>query len=227
MKIIDYNKIKEMSKKLGLEFEYHSLNKRLSRDNSFDICKDLIYFYPLNDGMPTCGFSFYKRRNLVINNDRNYSQISNLDDVLLTMVRTYDKALDEGIILNPYGFMLKLTDGACNNYHGKADLVVTDLAIMNERIDEDNYDRENRYYINLFLDHFMGWNFGVSINRNDTLREELEELNERVIDMGLRKYSGPGWEVYGLESEAINGLQHYRLPVSKQKGKQKSIGVSQ
>lgn len=31
--------------------------------------------------------------------------------------------------------------------------------------------------------------------------------------MGIREYAGTGFEVYGIESEAYDGLQHYSLPI--------------
>ena len=79
-----------------------------------------------------------------------------------------------------------------------------------------------KYFINHFLDHFIGWNFGVSVNRNEKLRNELESLNEKVIDKGIRKYAGAGFEVYGVDSEAYNGLQHYSLPIEKSVGKKEN-----
>ena len=39
--------------------------------NVFEISSNLIYFYPLNDGMPTCGFEFYKNGELVLDNDKS------------------------------------------------------------------------------------------------------------------------------------------------------------
>ena len=35
-----------------------------------------------------------------------------------------------------------------------------------------------KYFINHFLDHFIGWNFGLSVNRNEDLKRELEELKK-------------------------------------------------
>ena len=69
--------------------------------------------------------------------------------------------------------------------------------------------------MNEFLDHFMGWNFGVSINRNEELRLALEKFNYKVIDRGMRLYSGPGLDVYGTEDFPVNGVQHYYLPLDK------------
>jgi hypothetical protein len=131
------------------------------------------------------------------------------------MVRIYDKALDKNIVIDPYYFMFELTDKVVKNYHGKAKLIVTEKAIRNQKLSQFNFDKANRYYINHFLDHFMGWNFGVSINRNEELKKELHQLNDKVIDMNLREFAGTGFEVYGTENEVTNGLQHYYLPTEK------------
>lgn len=208
---------------LGLEFVFHKLDKiEKECTNAFEITNNLIYFYPVNDGLPTCEFEFYKDGELVIYNDMEYIQLSNLDDILLQMVRTFDKALDNRIVLDPYYFMLELTDEVCKDYKGNAKLLITEKAIRNQKLTDDNFDEATKYFINQFLDHFIGWNFGVSVNRSAVLKKELEELNDKVIDMGIREWAGPGFEIYGVEDEVYDGLQHYRLPVEKGKVKEKN-----
>ena len=201
---------------LGLKLCYHNLEK-IKKDytNTFEISNNLIYFYPLNDGYPTCGFEFYQNGELIIDNDKEYSQISNLDDIILQMVRVFNQSLDREIVLDPYYFMLELTDEICKGYHGSANLMITEKAIRNQKLNDENFDEAQKYFINRFLDHFIGWNFGLSVNRNETLRQELEELNEKVIDMGIREYAGDGFEVCGTEDSVVNGLQHYVLPLEK------------
>ena len=167
--------------------------------------------------MPTLSIEFYKNDKLIIDNKKEYSQISNLDDIILQIVRIYNYSLDNKIVLDPFYFMLELTDEICNDYHGSANLVITEKAIRNQKLNEQNFDEANKYFINHFLDHFIGWNFGLSVNRNKLLRNELKKLNDKVIDMGIREYAGSGYEVYGVEDEEYNGLQHYKLPVKKSK----------
>ena len=217
---MDYNKelkqVEIIVESLNIKLNLHSLAKiNKGRVNAFEMSNNLVFFYPLNDGMPTCGFEFYKNGKLVINNDKEYSQIKNLDDILLEMVRLFNFSLDNQIVLDPYYFMLELTDEICEDYHGRANLVITEKTIRNQKLNEQNFDEANKYFINHFLDHFIGWNFGVSVNRNETLRKELEELNSKVIDMGIREYAGSGFEVCGTEHEAYNGLQHYKFPTKK------------
>ena len=213
----ELNQVKSIANILNLELNLYKLKKiKKEYTNAYEISENnLIYFYPLNDGRSTFAFEFYKDGQLIIDNDREYSQISNLDDIILQMVRIYNKSLDYGIILDPYYFMLKLTDEPCANYHGNGSLVITEESIKNYILTEEEFNKAKKYYINHFLDHFIGWNFGVSVNRNEVLKKELEELNNKVIDNGIREYAGAGYEVYGNKSEAINGLQHFILPTNK------------
>lgn len=212
----------DIADSLGLEFAQYKLMTRVQnygpKVNRFNINKDnMIFFYPVNDGTPTCPFKFYKGNALVIDNQCVFKEITNLDEIILQMVRVFDKALDEKIILNPYRFMLKLTGEVESDYMGDATLVITDKAIMNNSLKKEDLDGATKYFINRFLDHFIGWNFGVSVNRNETLKKELEALNQKVIDMKIRKYAGTGFEVYGTDNEAKNGLQHYTLPLTNNK----------
>ena len=214
----ELEQIEKIVEILNVKFEFHDLNKiEMDYTNAFEVSNNLVYLYPLNDGMPRCCFKFYQNGELIMSNDRQYSQLSNLDDIILQMVRIFSQALDNGIVLDPYYFMLELTDEVCKDYYGNANLVITEKAIRNQKLNEENFDEANKYFINHFLDHFIGWNFGVSVNRNEELKRELEVLNEKVIDMGIREWAGSGFEVYGTENEVCNGLQHYRLPIKKSK----------
>ena len=220
----ELDQVREIAESLDLKFALHDLKKQKKENvNAFDISSNLVFFYPLNDGEPTCTFSFYENEKLVLDNRSEYSQISNLDEIIRQMVKLYNQALDSRIVLDPYYFMLELKDDICEDYHGKVELVITEKAIRNQKLNETNFDEANKYYINHFLDHFIGWNFGLSVNRNEALKKELEELNNKVIDMGIREYAGSGLEVYGYEYEAYNGLQHYNLPTKKVDPKKKKM----
>ena len=214
----ELEQVKSIADSLDLKFNLHYLKKiKKYPVNAFEISDNLVYFYPLNDGMPTCPFEFYKNGELVIDNNKEYSQISNLDEILLQMVRIFNQSLDKRIVLDPYYFMLELTDELCKDYKGNVSLVITEKAIRNQKLNAQNFDEATKYFINHFLDHFIGWNFGLSVNRNDDLKRELEELNEKVIDMGIREWAGSGFEIYGVEDEVCDGLQHYKLPTEKPK----------
>ena len=221
---IELQKVKQIADFLNIKFEFYDL-KKIQKDciNAFEISNNLIYFYPINDGMPTCGFEFYKNDELIIDNYKEYSQIVNLDDIILQIVRLFNQSLDNKIVLDPYYFMLELSDEICKDYQGSAKLVITEKTIRNHKLNNQNFDEANKYFINHFLDHFIGWNFGVAINRNEILKKELEELNEKVIDMGIREWSGSGFEVYGCENIEYYGLQHFILPTEKSNIKRKML----
>ena len=220
----ELKQVKSIADSLDLKFNLHYLKKiKKYPVNAFEISDNLVYFYPLNDGMPTCPFEFYKNGELVIDNNKEYSQISNLDEILLQMVRIFNQSLDNQIVLDPYYFMLELTDEPCKNYTGNVSLVITEKAIRNQKLNAQNFDEATKYFINHFLDHFIGWNFGLSVNRNEDLKRELEELNEKVIDMGIREWAGPGFEVDGNDDVVHNGLQHYTLPTEKSNVKEKVL----
>lgn len=181
----------------------------INKDNAFFTYSGLIYFYPPNDGTALSPFYFYVDHDLVLKNTNAYSEIENLDEILLHMVKIMDKALDKKIAIDPYSFMLKLEDNVEKDYKGKASLVMTNISVASS-----DYN-SRKYFINRFLDHFIGWNFGVSVNRNEELRDALIKLNNKVIEKDLREDAGPGFSVYGTETEVYKGLQHYTLPKSK------------
>lgn len=205
--------VKKISDYLELELKKHDLPKIKIHQflNSFKVKDNLIYFYAANDGMPTCPFEFYSNGEKVIGNSHNYCEIANLDEILIQMVRIYKKSLDSRIVLDPYFFMLELTDPITPDYHGNAKLVITEKAVRNQKLNDNNFDEANQYFINQFLDHFMGWNFGLSVKRSEELRKELEELNEKAMYMGIRKAAGTGFEVCCVDGY----VEHYDLPEKK------------
>lgn len=197
--------------------------KKLNRDDvsAYDIQdSNMIYFYPKNDGISASPHEFTKLtkkgtdRYVVIDNKTNYSQITNLDEILLKMIQVYDLALDNNIIIASFSLMLKLEDGIKPNYSGRATLVVPNTAIYTtDKIDSTSFRETQKHFINTFLDHFMGWNFGVSITRNEELREALEAFNNKVIDKYLREdYSKHGRGDCILDP---NSEDFYQLPITK------------
>ena len=205
-------KEEKFAKEFGVDFYDNYLLPKayVSSDNAFFTYSGLIYFYPPNDGTAILPFSFYRDHDLVLRNTNDYSEIENLDEIILEMIRIFDKALDKKIAINPYSFMLKLEDELKQDYKGKATLVMTSRSITTS-----DY-KSRKYFINRFLDHFIGWNFGVSVNRNENLKEALHKLNDKVIEKGLREDAGPGYGVYGSDTDVYKGLQHYTLPKSKE-----------
>ena len=198
---------------------YFNLEKIKDKQNCFEIRNNMIRFYPINDGMPTCPIKFYKENKLIIDNTKSYSQITNLDDILIQLTDLMNYGFDNNIIINPYHLMLELTDKIDINYNGKANLVMMENTILNSELKEEEIEDARNYFINDYLDHFIGWNFGVSVNRNEILKEKLENLNNKIIDMGIRKYAGPGIEVYGTVNNVYDNLQHYKFKTGNEKVK--------
>ena len=191
-----------LADKYGVDYtNCYTLPKAYINDeNAFFSYSGLVYFYPPNDGAPTRPIYHYVDHDLVLRNSYAFQEIENLDEILLKMVEIVDKAFDEKIAIN-HGELTK-------DYKGKASLVMTNNSFSK------NDSKHRKYFINRFLDCFIGWNFGVSVNRNEELKEALLKLNDKVIKKGLREDAGPGFNVYGIETEAYKGLQHYYLPTT-------------
>lgn len=197
--------------------------KILNKENvsAYDIQdSSMIYFYPKNDGISGDPHEFCKLtkkgtdRYVIIDNKKNYSQITNLDEILMKMIQVIDLALDNNILIASYSLMLKLEDGIKPNYVGKASLVIPITAILtSDKVDSINFRETQKHFINTFLDHFMGWNFGANITRNEELKEALEKLNNKVIDKYLR-------EDYSIRTKCEDVLDEnpeyfYQLPITK------------
>ena len=119
MKFCDKKEVLKAEKymeKLGLDSysNYYLPKAYTSNANSFFSYSGLVFFYPPNDGTAKLPIYFYKDHDLVLKNSNAYSEIENLDEILLKMVDIFDKAIDQKISINPYGFMLELTDDLFN-----------------------------------------------------------------------------------------------------------------
>lgn len=136
-----------------------------------------------------------------ISTERSTTTLTNLEEVLVKLIKLYGKALEEEVVLNPYHIILQVN----NN---KADIVVTEESIK-VPTHTYSYVNEFRMYINLFLDFFMGFGFGKEIMSSKELREELERLNSRVIDKAFREYRGPKLNIYGNDKK----IYQYKLPL--------------
>ena len=121
-------------------------------------------------------------------------KVSNIDELLLKMIKVYNIAITNNIAINPYLFMIK-----SNN----------ELVITKDSISPFSDDGTYRLYINIFLDHFMCLNFGRNIKNNEVLKEELERLNQKVIEMGQREYISPNFNLYSSDKV----LNYYKLNI--------------
>ena len=196
---------------IGLDLVLHDLEKMCDDTNEFAIANGMVFFYPPNDAAPTCQIEFYKGKNLVIDNQNAFSEITNLDEIILQLIRIFSKCLDEKIVLSPYYFMLRLEGKIKLDYIGEARLLITEKVIKNKLLNKNNFDDATKYFINRFLDHFIALNFGLSINRNEQVKTELDNLNQKVIEMGIRDYLEPG-----VENTCSNTVMHYTYSPEKE-----------
>ena len=169
-----------------------------------------ILLHPANDGMPTCPFewwgTFDGKPQMIMDNQSSFKGITNLSEIILQMVELYAKYIDEDMLIASAGFAIKLEDEVTPNYHGRATLVLTEDAIRNNKVKPDQTLDAKKYFINDFLDHYIGWNFGVAVTSNPELEKALNQFNNLVIEKGLREAAGPGFEVW--ESDDV---KHYDL----------------
>ena len=161
-------------------------------------------FYPLNDGKNICPFEWYMRFYgddlKVIDNKDAFSQITNLDEILCQIVDVYIKYIDDDdVVISSYDFALELEEPATSNYKGRASLVITDGVFKKSKTLEKTLEIK-KFYLNEFLDRFIGWNFGVAVSKNSNLAEKLEWLNYLVILKEHRKNLGAGLEVITSET---------------------------
>lgn len=159
-----------------------------------------ILLHPANDGMPTCPFewwgTFDGKPQMIMDNQSSFKGITNLCEIILQMVDLYAKYIDEDMFIASAGFAIRLDDKVTPNYHGRATLVLTDDAIRNNKVKPEQILDAKKYFINDFLDHYIGWNFGVAVTSNLKLEKALNQFNNLVIEKGLREAAGPGFEVW-------------------------------
>lgn len=192
--------------------EAFSLTSHMEYANQFYLLDGkYLLFHPANDGMPTCPFEWYwvfgdGRPKEVMNNQTAFNTIINLEEVLYKMISLFERCIDEDIVLDPMAFALKLEDDVCPNYKGRAKLVLTNEAVCTNSVHQGKLQEAKMHYINIFLDHFLGWNFGKVIMDNPRLEGKVKEFNNLVIKKGMRKDAGPGFRVWCSEE-----VVHYDL----------------
>lgn len=201
----------------GIEYIPSAEKRKLRLKNSkhanrFYVHNDrYILLHPPNDGTPMYPFEwyvdFYGKPQMVLHNRSAFNCITNLSDILLHMVRLYDEYIDENVFISFTGFAIKLEDEIKPDYHGSASLVLTKDAVRNNMVKPFEIEEAKRYFINNFLDHYIGWNFGVAIANNPVLEKALLNFNNSVINRGLREYSETGFDVHSSKD-----VVHYNFP---------------
>ena len=206
---------KKIAAENGIEYISKAIGKKLHSGKTYvtqfyAVKGKYILLHPANDGMPTCPFEWYGEfdgeTKIIMDNQSSFKGITNLSEILLQMVRLYAKYIDDEMFIASAGFAIRLDDEVCPDYTGKASFVLTDDAIRNNKVKPEQVIEAKKYFLNDFLDHFIGWNFGVAVKSNPQLEKELLEFNSLVISKGLREDAGPGFEVW-----CSDDVQHYDL----------------
>lgn len=169
-----------------------------------------ILLHPANDGMPTSPIEWYGKfllkNKIIMDNQSSFKCITNLSDIILQMVKLYEKYIDDNMFIASDGFAIRLDDKVCPDYRGKASLVLTADAIRNNKVKPEQVIEAKKYFLNDFLDHFIGWNFGVAVKSDPQLEKELLKFNAVVISKGLREDAGTGLDVW-----CSDDVQHYKF----------------
>lgn len=213
----EYQKItaKQIAADNGIEYISDAKGRKISSEhgsvNRFYAGKGkYILLHPANDGMPTCPFewwgNFDGKPQMIMNNQHSFKGITNLSKIILQMVKLYAKYIDDDMFIASAGFAIRLDDEVHPEYHGKATFVLTKDSIRNNKVNPEEIIEAKKYFINDFLDHYIGWNFGVAVTSDPELEKALIDFNNLVIEKGLREYAGTGFEVWHSED-----VMHYDL----------------
>lgn len=203
----EYQKItaKQIATDNGIEYISDAKGRKMNSEhgsvNRFFAGKGkYILLHPANDGMPTCPFewwgNFDGKPQMIMDNQHSFKGITNLSEIILQMVKLYAKYIDDDMFIASAGFAIRLDDEVHPEYHGKATFVLTKDSIRNNKVKPEEIIEAKKYFINDFLDHYIGWNFGVAVTSNPELEKALIDFNNLVIEKGLREYAGPGFEVW-------------------------------
>ncbi len=188
---------KDIAKENGIEYVEKVTENYYETDNYgkkryYIKNRRYILLYPINSAY-ICKMEWYgvfgNNTKKILDNLHAFNCITNLDEILMQIVMLFDKYLDDDIVLSTEGFGLRLENKVEPNYSGRAKLILTEEAVLNSEISLVKFYAGKKYFINEFLDHFLGWNFGVAINNNPELKELILNYNKKVIKKGLRKPS--------------------------------------
>ncbi len=196
---------KEIATKNGFYYIPRLIEKKLFSNepfvNQFYIDDGgYLSLHPINNRIFSFPSEWYGEFNglskIIMNNQSAFKCITNLSDILLQIIRLYSKYIDENVFISSSGFAIKLMDEIRSEYVGRASLVLTDDAIQNNKVKPAQVIEAKKYFINDFLDNFIGCNFGVAVKSNPQLEKELLEFNNLVISKGLRKDEEPVFEIH-------------------------------
>lgn len=121
----------------------------------------------------------------ILTNEDSFSCITNLDDILYQLIELYTNSLNDDWFINPYGFALELEGKISSEYRGKARLLITDNAIINEHVEYDQKLFYKKKMLSEFLEDFIGVNFMKIVTNNSELEIALERLESNARNKKL------------------------------------------
>lgn len=122
----------------------------------------------------------------IIDNRRDFTELSNLEDILIKSADLMIFSLKSESLIFPYhNFGIRLSDELKENYSGRGELVLCLREFIPQIADYPRFTM-NRFAINEYLDLMMGLNYGDFIRKSPELREKLEYINSSLIHEGTR-----------------------------------------
>lgn len=217
--------VQEFAKKNNLGYIANITGNRIENDNDIEriIAKDNKYikFYPFNDGYAYSpkkewygkfeknGSEYYAK---IMDTKTAFNCITNLKEIIMHIIQIYTNNINKDVFIDPYEFVLELEDEPVEGYVGTAKLLITEDTIKNSKIEIDEKEKSKKYYLNRFLNCFIGWNFGVVISENEDLQNKLRIFNDWVIAKGLRTQRQPAHKLYFDEY-----IKKYKLNTESEK----------
>lgn len=118
----------------------------------------------------------------ILTNRESFECITNLKEILAQIIDFYIDSLDDEWFINPYGFALELEENVVPEYTGKARLVVTDNAVINDVVEVDQKSYYKKAMLSMFLENFIGANFMKITTEDDHLERMISKLEEYARD---------------------------------------------
>ncbi len=171
--------------------------------NSLNIDKRGYFLvHPANNGMPSCPFVYYNESK-IFDNQKNFFEISNMNLFIEKTLELFEYCIENGHYIDPFCLFAKLDMSELEKGRLSLDLenvlTVSDVSICDNNIKEENKEDAMMYFINIYLDKFIGWNFGKYILNDPSLSQKFNHFCDYVISKKLRRFDGCGFDVYSTE----------------------------
>ncbi|MBR2709517.1 hypothetical protein IKE72_00325 [Candidatus Saccharibacteria bacterium] len=195
----------DLAREHGLPYVFSGYDVRIA-DTHQEAKKFSLYdgrtlpLYPPVDGKNSPRHEYYTRLKgemvKVMDNESAYTEITNLPEILVGMVLLYINHINDPVFMDASHFAVELIDPVTAGYHGRGRLAVTDRTVINHLVKPDQMDEARYTCYNDFLDHFIGWNFGVPVSGSSELRSVLQILVALMHERGIRGRTTRGLDVW-------------------------------